>query len=209
MIYQTLLQCSAECCKCSPVESCDWGIFLLKCLCYFGKSLVVILFGLISVCLVVVVSIFLIWIVRQIYFWYKHSIKPHLKDAKSISCLNELREMNRNVCNISRINTEEIPDSCIVISLKGYLRRMDDSVRNYSSANASDTDKHTEMLEYQKELLCLTATKHRIELICKTKITPFVKDLTECLVDMANNKSGKELQEKFKSAKDGIEKLLS
>ena len=117
--------------------------------------------------------------------------------------------MNRNVCNISRINTEEIPDSCIVISLKGYLRRMDDSVRNYSSANASDTDKHTEMLEYQKELLCLTATKHRIELICKTKITPFVKDLTECLVDMANNKSGKDIQEKFKRAKEGIEKLLS
>lgn len=209
MIHQILLQCSAECCKCSPAESCDWGIFLLKCLCYFGKSLIVILFGLISICLVVVVSIFLIWGVRQIYFWYKRSIKPHLKDAKSISCLNELREMNRNVCNISRINTEDIPDSCIVISLKGYLRRMDDSVRNYSSANASDTDKHTEMLEYQKELLCLSAIKHRIELICKTQITPFVKELTECLVDMANNKSGKDIQEKFKRAKDGIEKLLS
>lgn len=209
MIYQTLLQCSAECCKCSPVESCDWGIFLLKCLCYFGKSLIVILFGLISICLVVVVSIFLIWGVRQIYFWYKRSIKPHLKDTKSISCLDELREMNRNVCNICRINTEEIPGNCIVISLKGYLRRMDDSVQNYSSANASDTDKHTEMLEYLKELSCLIAIEHRIELICKIKIAPFVKDLTECLVDMANNKSGKELQEKFRSAKDGIEKLLS
>ena len=209
MIYQILLQCSAECCKCSPAESCDWGNFLLKCLCYFGKSLIVILFGLISICLVIVVFIFLIWGVRQFYFWYKRSIKPHLKDTNSISCIDELRKMNRNVCNICRINTEEIPDSCIVISLKGYLRRMDDSVRNYSSANASDTDKHTEMLEYQKELLCLTATKHRIELICKTKITPFVKDLTECLVDMANNKSGKDIQEKFKRAKDGIEKLLS
>lgn len=209
MIYQTLLQCSAECCKCSPVESCDWGIFLLKCLCYFGKSLIVILFGLISICLVVVVSILVIWIVRQIYFLYKRSIKPHLKDAKSISCLNELREMNRNVCNISRINTEEIPDSCIVISLKGYLRRMDASVQNYSSANASDTDKHIEMLEYQKELLCLKAIEHRIELISKTKIAPFVKSLSECLEDMVNNKSGEDLQEKFKSAKDGIEKLLS
>ena len=209
MIHQILLQCSAECCKCSPVESCDWGNFLLNCLCYFGKSLIVILFGLISICLVVVVSILVIWVVRQIYFLYKRSIKPHLKDAKSISCLNELRELNRNVCNICRKNTEEIPDSCIVISLKGYLRRMDDSVQNYSSANASDTDKHTEMLEYQKELLCLKAIEHRIELISKTKIASFVKDLSECLEDMVNNKSREDLQEKFKSAKDGIEKLLS
>lgn len=209
MIYQILLQCSAECCKCSPAESCDWGNFLLKCLCYFGKSLVVILFGLISICLVVVISIYLIWIVRQIYFWYKRSIKPHLKDAMSISCLDELREMNRNICNICRKNTEEIPDSCIIISLKGYLRRMDASVQNYSSANASDTDKHTEMLEYQKELSCLKAIEHRIELICKTKIAPFVNDLSECLDDMVNNKSEEDLQEKFKSTKDSIEKLLS
>lgn len=209
MIHQILLQCSAECCKCSPAESCDWGNFLLKCLCYFGKSLIVILFGLISICLVVVVSIFLIWVVRQIYFLYKRSMKPHLKDAKSISCLNELRELNRKVCNICRINTEEIPDSCIVISLKGYLKRMDASVKNYSSANASDADKHTEMLEYHKELSCLKAIEHRIELISKTKIASFVKDLSECLEDMVNNKSGEDLQEKFKSAKDGIEKLLS
>lgn len=209
MIYQILLQCSAECCKCSPAESCDWGNILLKCLCYFGKSLVVILLGLISICLVVIASIFLIWGVRRIYFWYKRSIKPHLKDTKSISCLDELREMNRNVCNICRINTEEIPDSCIVISLKGYLRRMDASVQNYSSANASDTDKHIEMLDYQKELSCIVAIKHRIENICSTKVTPFIKDLSECLNDMANNKSEKKLQDKFKNAKDGIEKLLS
>lgn len=181
----------------------------MKCLCYFGKSLVVILLGLISVCLVVVVSIFLIWGVRRIYFWYKRSIKPHLKDTESISCLDELREMNRNVCNICRTNTEEIPDSCIVISLKGYLRRMEASVQNYSSANASDTDKHTEMLEYQKELSCIITIKHRIENICSTKVTSFIKDLSECLDDMVNNKSGEKLQEKFKKAKDGIEKLLS
>ena len=117
--------------------------------------------------------------------------------------------MNRNVCNVCRKNTEEIPDSCIIISLKGYLRRMDASVQNYSSANASDTDKHTEMLEYQKKLSCIIAIKHRIENICSTKVTSFIKDLSECLDDMANNKSGKKIEEKFKNAKDGIEKLLS
>ena len=85
---------------------------------------------------------------------------------------------------------------------------MDASVQNYSSANASDTDKHIEMLEYQKELSCLKAIEHRIELICKAKIAPFVKGLSECLEDMVNNKSGEDLQEKFKSVKDGIEKLL-
>ena len=74
---------------------------------------------------------------------------------------------------------------------------------------ADTLTKHTEMLEYQKELSCLKAIEHRIELICKTKIASFVKDLSECLEDMVNNKSGEDLQEKFKSAKDGIEKLLS
>ena len=37
-------------------------------------------------------------------------MKPYLKDSESICCLNELREMNRNLCNIRRTNNDEVPD---------------------------------------------------------------------------------------------------
>lgn len=37
-------------------------------------------------------------------------MKPYLKDSESICCLHELREMNRNLCNIRRTNNDGVPD---------------------------------------------------------------------------------------------------
>ena len=110
MIYQILLQCSVECCKCSPTDSCNWEEFLLNCSSYFGKAIVVILLLLITVGVIICGCIFLIWVIRRFYLWYKYSMKPYLKDSESICCLNELRELNRNLCNIRRTNNDEVPD---------------------------------------------------------------------------------------------------
>lgn len=52
----------------------------------------------------------MIWVIRRFYLWYKYSMKPYLKDSESICCLYELREVNRNLCNIRRTNNDEVPD---------------------------------------------------------------------------------------------------
>lgn len=209
MMYKFLLQCSTDCCKCIPTENCDWGNFLLKCVCNFGKPLVVVLFGLLTIGIIVIACISLIWGVRRFYIWYKRSIKPNFKKLECISCFENLREIDRKVCNICGANMEEKPDTCVLISLEGLLKRMESAVQKYNSANTSNKDKNLEMIDYQNKLSCIKVIQHKIECIFNVRITSFVKDLSDCLDDMVNNKSGKDLQDKFKKAKDGIEKLLS
>lgn len=64
-----------------------------------------------------------------------------------------------------------------------------------------------EMLKFQEGLICLKRYAARVNRICGSNTSEYIKILNECLDYMAD-KSAKDIKKNFNKAKEGIEEKL-
>ena len=218
MIHLFLLQYCARCCDKSACCYDTLIDFLKECLIFFGKSLGVSISILLFLFIIIISSLFLIWVIKIAKIWMKQELNPVLKDKSKVQSSEKPSEICRLVKNSNCMRAPNIQCEVIVI-VNSLLSRMYSAIDNYCKDDTDDAQKNREMITFQECLFHLQNCKLNIESIRNIKIDEYLESLSECLNDMAERKYGNDpekvdeamkererIAENFKQAKEGIEK---
>lgn len=218
MIHYLFLQCHTRCCD--EITCCLDSLidFLKECLCFFGKSLGVSISILLFLFIIIISSLFLIWVIKIARIWMKQKLNPVLKDKSKVQNSEKPSEICRLVKNSNCMRAPNIQCEVIVI-VNSLLSRMYSAIDSYRKDDTDDVQKNKEMITFQECLFHLQNCKLNIESIRNIKIDEYLESLSECLNDMAERKYGNDpekvneakeererIAENFKQAKEGIEK---
>lgn len=218
MIHLFLLQYCASCCDKSACCYDTLIDFLKECLIFFGKSLGVSISILLFLFIIIISSLFLIWVIKIARIWMKQKLNPVLKDKSKVQNSEKPSEICRLVKNSNCMRAPNIQCEVIVI-VNSLLSRMYSAIDSYRKDDTDDVQKNKEMITFQECLFHLQNCKLNIESIRNIKIDEYLESLSECLNNMAERKYGNDpkkvnearkererIAENFKQAKEGIEK---
>lgn len=221
MIHLFLLQ---YCARCFDKSACCFDTlidFLKECLCNLGKSLGVSIGILLFIFFTVISSLVLIWVIKIANTKMKQYINPRLKDTSMIQILEKLTETNKLIRNQNCLKVSNNQKKVIVAYVQSLLEIMDSSIRIYCKDDSDSVQRNNVMLSYQKSLLHLQEKQPTIRNTCNLNIDDYINTLSGCLYAMTERKYENDSQkqkeakeereriaEKFKQAKEGIEKLI-
>ena len=185
-------------------EKTEWWEFLKACGCYLLNAIGVLVF----IFVIILCIIFATWIIRKVYLLYKYNIHPHLKETEYVPYPTLLREVSKNRSDVCcRPYPIVILDEDVKICIRGLLIGMEQALYLYCEEKSNDKIKSREMLKYQEGLICLKRYAARVNRICGSNTSEYIKILNECLDSMAD-KSAKDIKKNFNKAKEGIEEML-
>lgn len=185
-------------------EKTEWWEFLKVCGCYLLNTIGVLVF----ICVVTLCIVIATWFIRKVYLRCKYNIHPHLKDAEHVPYSTPLRENSKDRSDVCcRPYSIIFSDEDVKVCIKGILIGMEQALCRYCGENTNDKIKSMEMLKFQEGLICLKRYAARVNRICGSNTSEYIKILNECLDSMAD-KSAKDIKKNFNKAKEGIEEKL-